>query len=72
VLAGTGPAPLAKLRDASGVATAARILQRNVYGWFVRVGRGVYTLSSSGREALETFADTVAALAGPVPNRAAA
>ena len=65
VLAGTGPLPLAELREASGAANAGRILQRNVYGWFVRVRRGVYDLSDSGREALRIFADAVAALAGP-------
>ena len=48
-------------RDA---ANAARILQRNVYGWFVRVDRGIYGLSADGRAALGTFADAVAALAG--------
>ncbi len=31
---------------------APKILRRNVYGWFVRVERGVYALSDSGREAL--------------------
>ncbi len=31
---------------------AAKILQRNVYGWFVRVERGTYSLSDSGRAAL--------------------
>jgi hypothetical protein len=31
---------------------AAKILLRNVYGWFVRVERGVYTLSDGGRAAL--------------------
>ena len=65
VLAETGPMPLAELRAASGVATAARILQRNVYGWFVRVRRGVYGLSAGGHEALRIFADAVAALAEP-------
>ena len=64
VLAETGPIPLAELREASGVSNAARILQRNVYGWFVRVGRGVYDVSTEGRAALGTFADAVAALAG--------
>jgi hypothetical protein len=73
VLAATGPTPLAELRAASGVATAARVLQRNVYGWFVRVGRGVYGLSAGGHEALRTFADAAAALAGPaLPRREAA
>lgn len=31
---------------------AARILQRNVYGWFERTGRGVYALTDAGHEAL--------------------
>jgi hypothetical protein len=31
---------------------AAKILRRNVYGWFVRVERGVYGLTDSGRAAL--------------------
>jgi hypothetical protein len=31
---------------------AAQILQRNVYGWFIRVERGVYGLTETGREAI--------------------
>src|SRR4029453_9908809 len=31
---------------------AAKILLSNVYGWFVRVERGVYALSEGGRAAL--------------------
>jgi hypothetical protein len=31
---------------------APKILLRNVYGWFVRVERGLYTLSEPGRAAL--------------------
>jgi hypothetical protein len=31
---------------------APKILQRNVYGWFVRVERGVYALTDGGRAAL--------------------
>ena len=31
---------------------AAKILRRNVYGWFMRVERGVYALTDSGRAAL--------------------
>jgi hypothetical protein len=34
------------------VPDAAKILPRNVYGWFVRVERGLYALSDSGRAAL--------------------
>ena len=32
---------------------AAKILQRNVYGWFERVDRGVYGLTDAGRAALQ-------------------
>jgi hypothetical protein len=67
-----GPLRLAELRAAAGVADTARILQRDVYGWFVRLARGVYTLSGAGHQALAQFADTVAALAGPAAQRVAA
>jgi hypothetical protein len=43
----------AQLRDLrSGVPEAAKILQRNVYGWFVRIERGVYALTETGKAAL--------------------
>jgi hypothetical protein len=43
----------ARPRDLKGaVPDAAKILQRNVYGWFVRVERGLYALSEPGRAAL--------------------
>ena len=34
---------------------AAKILQRNVYGWFVRLERGIYGLTPGGRTALVTW-----------------
>jgi hypothetical protein len=34
---------------------AGRILLRNVYGWFERVGRGVYRLTSHGQAALQRW-----------------
>ena len=40
---------------------AAKILQGNVYGWFERIERGLYVLTSSGRVALVTWADHVSA-----------
>lgn len=40
---------------------AAKILQSNVYGWFERIERGLYGLTSSGRIALVTWADPVSA-----------
>ena len=46
------------------MADAARILQRDVYGWFARLKRGTYVLSDRGRAALGQFADAVDALAG--------
>lgn len=71
-LAAAGPMPLRALRTVTGVAHAAPMLQRNVYGWFLRVSRGVYAVSDAGRLALVQFADTVAALPAPAPQQAAA
>ena len=43
----------ARPRDLSrDIPDAPKILQRNVYGWFVRAERGVYALSDAGRAAL--------------------
>jgi hypothetical protein len=40
-------------RDLKGrIPDAPKILLRNVYGWFVRVDRGVYALSEGGKAAL--------------------
>lgn len=36
-------------------ADAAKILQGNVYGWFVRLDRGVYGLTEAGKAALERW-----------------
>jgi len=38
---------------------APKILLRNVYGWFVRVERGIYTLSESGRAALVRWGEHI-------------
>ena len=65
-LAGGGPLRLAELRALTGVADAAHILQRDVYGWFARVARGTYAVSARGEMALAEFAEAVAALAEPV------
>jgi hypothetical protein len=42
---------------------AAKIVQGNVYGWFERIERGLYGLTSSGRVALVTWASHVSARA---------
>ena len=57
-LAGTSRRP----RDLRALAPdAAKILQGNVYGWFQRLERGRYGLTSSGRGALVTWADHISA-----------
>jgi hypothetical protein len=56
---------LAALRATTGVPGAARILQRNVYGWFTRLQRGTYMLSEGGGVALTRFAAATAALSAP-------
>jgi hypothetical protein len=65
VLALSGPMGLGALRAAAGVPGAARILQRNVYGWFARLKRGTYGLSGEGRQALSRFAEVLSALSLP-------
>ncbi len=45
-----GPMKVADLRAQSGADNAASILQKNHYGWFERVSRGVYTLTEKGAE----------------------
>jgi hypothetical protein len=48
-----GPRPLRDLKDP--LSDAPKILQRNVYGWFVRVERGVYALTEAGKAALRRW-----------------
>lgn len=47
-----GPLSLGQLRAETGIDRAASILQKNHYGWFERVARGVYGLTPAGRSAL--------------------
>jgi hypothetical protein len=70
ILAFGGPMRIGALRAAAGVPGAARILQRNVYGWFTRIERGTYTLSEGGGQALTRFAFAIPALpTAPSPAR---
>jgi hypothetical protein len=59
-----GPATLRAIRLATDAPHAAGILQRDVYGWFERVGRGTYALTPRGRDA---HAATVFGEGGPPP-----
>jgi len=49
-------------RQLRGLGTGSKttsILYKNVYGWFVRVDRGLYTLSPPGRAALNDYPELV-------------
>jgi hypothetical protein len=70
-----GPGRVAVLKV--GVPEAPKILQRNVYGWFVRLERGVYALTDAGTTALMRWeahvpptpaaAEAVASSLSPLP-----
>ena len=51
-----GCASLKALRATGLVPNAAKILGRDVYGWFHRVERGIYRLSDRGREDIARYA----------------
>ena len=53
----TGSASPKEIRDSLTIAKAGSILQRDVYGWFIRLERGVYGLSEKGRRALKDQSD---------------
>jgi hypothetical protein len=59
MLAMSGPMHLRTLRTLAGVPAAARILQRNVYGWFARIERGTYGLTAEGSRAVTRFSDAI-------------
>jgi hypothetical protein len=51
-----------RLRELTGNAKAAGLLQKNYYRWFQRVERGIYRLTPLGEEALLTYGHVVAEL----------
>jgi hypothetical protein len=55
LLATRGPMSPKALRAAADLPNVAGILQRDVYGWFERVCRGVYRLSPQGWLGIERF-----------------
>lgn len=65
-----GPSAVRDLRAATGVKDAGAALRRDYYGWFERIGRGVYRLSPKGEQALQVYADVVAAGEGSPEPRA--
>ncbi len=61
-LAHGGPSRAVIVKTQTGVTRAPQILQKDHYGWFLRVERGTYTLTPNGERALNTYADIVATL----------
>jgi hypothetical protein len=55
-------AKLADIRTQTGVERAGGILQRDHYGWFQRVDRGIYGLSAKGTGAVAEFAEALKVL----------
>ncbi len=51
-LGAQGAAKGAAVAKATGVETATRLMADNHYGWFIRVERGIYDLTETGRTAL--------------------
>ncbi|MND03115.1 hypothetical protein D3C83_227880 [compost metagenome] len=59
LLQANGPMTVAALRQDAPAPNAAKILQRDYYGWFQRVERGTYTLSPAGTQGLARFTPAV-------------
>jgi hypothetical protein len=54
-----GPSRVCKLAEGAESKKAGSILLNNYYGWFERIGRGVYQLTTDGSAALETYRHVV-------------
>lgn len=55
-LAEQGASKGADVAAATGVTTATRLMRDNHYGWFERVGQGVYALTAAGSQGLTHWA----------------
>lgn len=55
LLASRGPLTLAAMREAADVPDVGRIVQKDYYGWFQRVGRATYAITPEGLRGLERF-----------------
>ncbi|MFS0727241.1 DUF2161 domain-containing phosphodiesterase [Paenibacillus sp. 1P07SE] len=58
-LQAAGTAAPRRVAELSGCSKAADILQKDYYGWFERVERGVYRLRPAGTAALEQYAEII-------------
>ncbi|MCF6198330.1 MAG: DUF2161 family putative PD-(D/E)XK-type phosphodiesterase [Hyphomicrobiaceae bacterium] len=57
-----GAVRLKEIREQTQVDRAGGILQKDHYGWFTRVDRGIYDLTPVGKTALQTFSNAIAQL----------
>lgn len=55
----------AAVKAATGVDRATALMAADHYGWFERVEKGIYQLTSKGVEALEAYEDVLAGLTPP-------
>ena len=58
----TGASKVSEIVAQTKVDRTAAILRRDVYGWFMKLDRGIYSLSPKGEAAIVTFADVLAAV----------
>ena len=58
----TGASKVSEIVAQTKVDRTAAILRRDVYGWFMKLDRGIYSLSPKGEAATVTFADVLAAV----------
>lgn len=58
-LSSSGPSSPKQLQTLLNLPKTASILQNNVYGWFVRIQRGLYGITPQGEKALNIYADIV-------------
>lgn len=54
-----GPSAIRAIRETTGNQQIGTLLQRDVYGWFQRLERGIYGITEQGEEALRKYADIV-------------
>ncbi len=63
-----GLSPSAIRKSGGGVKTQ-QILSVNVYGWFDKISRGVYSLNNAGYEALVVYKDIVQEIKKKIPGK---
>jgi len=62
-----GPSAPRQVRDWTGCANPGLLLRDNVYGWFARVEKGVYRLTSAGEQALSEYREVTRLWASRFP-----